>query len=318
MSRLIWAPQFPTAMRYQQWFYREFKTAFEKEYDEVIILGKQWIHEMKIKQHSVLSGESEMFSPIGLAIELELHQIQEYMALELQDGDTLFHCDLSFPGIFHNILYHKRPSKAFVYCHGTSLNNMDYYERDRESKWNVELGNTLMYDKVFLATKYHQDKLMLDNSVVIGLPDTNSIITWRLPKDIEIASACRPTPQKVNIELEEEIQEGFNVIIQRANFSDWESYYKFLASSKMLLITASEETFGYTILDAIKNDCIPIAPNKYSYPELLPRKYLYDNEAELFELTNKVLNGEMEVPKLLNQAKIDYFYNSLISEMKEL
>jgi len=252
-------------------------------------------------------------------------QVEEFLELELRDDDVLFHCDLSFPGIFHHVLYHKRPSRCYCYCHGTSLNNMDYFAGQYGmSKWNIERGLSQIYDCILIASDYHWRKLQsagMKNLRVIGLPAPGPETMHLYPrpefKPFDIVSACRPTPQKVNIELEKEIEKNCATIISRANFDNWEDYYKFLSDSKILLLTTSEETFGYTILDAVLNDCIPIAPNDFSYPELLPREYLYDNKEELYALLHKILYTDWyEVPELLNQDIIDNYYKSLIGILK--
>ena len=96
----------------------------------------------------------------------------------------------------------------------------------------------------------------------------------------------------------------------------WEDYYRVLAYSKILLITAQEETFGYQVIDAVLNGCIPIAPNKFSYPELIPRNYLYDSPEELLDIIEAVLGGMRGVPVILCTQEIERFYHNIIQIMK--
>jgi len=63
--------------------------------------------------------------------------------------------------------------------------------------------------------------------------------------------------------------------------------------SKILLITAHEDTFGYQIVDAIINGCVPLARNDLAYPELLPKEYLYNDIKILDEEGNPVPQGEI-------------------------
>ena len=119
MSRIIFISQFPAEMRYQNWFITEFEKEFKNHFDDVIVLGEMINKSYDIKY-------SKEFSPVNLSIEYELNQIKEYMNLELVDDDILFLADLSFPGLFTNVLHHKKPKKCFVYCHASSKNNYDY------------------------------------------------------------------------------------------------------------------------------------------------------------------------------------------------
>jgi len=41
MSRLIWVPQYPTRMRYQEWHYRDYYEQLHKAFDNnVVVLGE--------------------------------------------------------------------------------------------------------------------------------------------------------------------------------------------------------------------------------------------------------------------------------------
>jgi len=88
-----------------------------------------------------------------------------------------------------------------------------------------------------------------------------------------------------------------------------------LGQAKVLLITSHEDTFGYQIVDAINNNCIPIARNSLAYPELLQKDYLYDNQAELFRILDRALWGLLPLPKLKCRDDMKNFYNKIIKEM---
>jgi len=310
MTRLIYVPQYPGKMRYPEWFLPEFSDQFSASYDEVIILGKNFLS-------NIHRSDLEMFSPIDEAIKFELEQIDEFLDLKLSnETDTLFLADISFPGIFSNVLYHRQKFiNTFCYCHATSMNYLDYFEPVRYSKWTNEVSQSKLFRKVFVATEYHKRKLGWANTEIISLPCHNHEYYKEEKKIRDIISVARPTPQKVNLSIEREIESLFGKI-ERSSFNNWNDYYKYIGESKVMIITSNEETFGYQVLDAINNNCIPIAPNNYSYPELLPKEYLYNSIEELFSIMNKSLNGELEVPKLLDQNLIDNFFYNLINIMK--
>jgi RNase P/RNase MRP subunit POP5 len=337
MSRLIFVPQYPAKMRYQEWWLSEFSKNFWQHYDNVIVLGIRTHFGIKDQPHSskiydenswndALKSDAQMFSPIDASIKFELEQIQEYMELKLELDDTLFLADLSFPGFFTNVLHHRRPRKCYAFCHATSLNTGDYFENVRRSKWLVECGQSSIFDKVFVGSRYHYNKLTELGLIVsfngnklkiIGLPNP-SLPVFKEEKKYNIISVARPSYQKVNQEIEEKVEREFGKIV-RKECNTWEEYYKFVSSGRVLLSSAREETYGYQVVDAILNNTIPLAPDAYSYPELLPRRCLYKNFDELKNLLYSYLLESPEgyrVPDLGTKADANCFYERLVLEMK--
>jgi hypothetical protein len=313
MSRLIFVPQFPAAMRYQEFWYTEFIENFKKHYDKVIVLGTK--HFLKSAKYFYEDGS---FSPVDKSIEYEMQQIRDYMNLPLKDDDTLFLSDISFPGIFINALYHKRPKRMYAYCHGTSKNRYDYYAPLRKQKFMVETGHSKLFDAVFVGSYYHQEKLRWTNTVVVGVPENPYVKCIPSKRNKIISSVARPSIQKVNKKLEKEIQRRTNILIHRDTFNTWEEYSKFLSKTQILLITSKEDTFGYTVLDAFQCGCNVIAPNKLAFKELLSRDFLYDNINDLHEKIKNILS-KFYTPQKLNdgiQRKVDNFYDSIMLYMK--
>lgn len=309
MSRLISVPQYPTPMRYQQWWIADIPNNLDENFDDIIILGDEYL----MRERKMKNNES-MFSPIDEAIIFEEQQIYQYLNLDLREDDILLLNDISFPGLFSNILYHKKPKKCFAICHATSKNAHDYFAPVRKSKWKTECAHSELFDKIFVGTEYHKNKLGWDNVVVTSLPEMPFSVAWGNEKINDVINVSRPTKQKVNKKMEKIIENKYGEIL-RETFYTWEEYFKFLNSSKCLFISASEETFGYQVVDAINNGCIPVAPNKFSYPELLSKEYLYDTEDEAIEIVGKVLNGDLDIPDLLNRDMMDNFYEKITEVM---
>ena len=195
------------------------------------------------------------------------------------------------------------------------MNTGDIFEKDRVSKWLTELGNSKLYDKVFVATKYHADKLELDNTVIVGLP-IPPWPTFKEEKIYDIISVARPTPQKVDFELEEIVSKKFGPIV-RKECKTWEEYYKFLSSAKIVLFTGIEETFGYPVMEAILNSSIPLCPNRCSYSELLDDSYLYHNTKDLLELIDNYLSNYNLVPELKCMDLCKNFYKNICEIIKK-
>lgn len=312
MKRIIFVPQYPTPLRYQEWFYTEFPKQFRKAGYDVHILGNK-----SLKNIQGGLGTPDMFSPIDAAIKFETEQIKEYMDMNIRVDDILFVADLSFPGFFTNVLYHKKPNKAYAYCHATSANILDYFENMRHSKFLVETAHSRLFDQVFVGSYYHQRKLKWANTNVVRLPfpPFKKYANLIQSKSIEIASASRPTKQKVNVELEKNFK-----VIRRDSIEGlkdtWKDYYNFLSMSRILLISAHEDTFGYQIVDAVLNDCVPLAPDRCAYPEILPSQYIYRDLEDLDRKIVMVKSGKLKTPSLICEGEMKMFYENIIHRME--
>ena len=61
-------------------------------------------------------------------------------------------------------------------------------------------------------------------------------------------------------------------------------YYEALDESSHYLSCARQETFGYTLQEAYHYGCVPIVPNRLSYPEFVETEYLYNNIDQVGEM----------------------------------
>ena len=315
MSRLIFVPQYPAKMRYQETWFTEFPKNMKKYFDEVVVLGEA--HLNNVRDVDRLS-EKEMFSPIQQAIMLESIQANEFYNMKTYDNDVLFIADLSFPGFFTNILYHKPVKHAYCYCHATSRNYLDYFEPFRFSKFDCESGHAKLFKRVFIGSVYHGCKLKWDNTMVVGLPFP-PYETFKEEKIYDIISVARPNNQKVSLHIEEPVEKNFGKII-RKECNSWEEYYKFLSQGKVLLISSKEDTFNYSIMEAVMNNTIVFAPNKLCFPELLPKEYLYLNYEELDLKLRRVLNYPEDykpLDKLLCNDLCEKFYENIAEVIED-
>lgn len=313
MARLIIVPQYPANLRYQDWWYTEFPKQLAPYFNKIITLGGS-ISNTTMPE---LIPSGGMFSPLERAVDFETAQINQYLSLNMQADDILLLNDISYPGLFANILLHKRPKHCFAICHATSKNKFDYFADVRDVKYPLEKAISKLFTKVFVASEYHKTKLGWDNLSVIPLPMPPFEFAFDdfIMRNIPIVSVARDTRQKRDKALEKSIEaQGFTIV--RPKPIDWEDYYWTLRKSKILLITSREETYGYQVVDAIVNGCIPIAPNKFSYPELLPSNYLYNTRMELIFLLNMALTGRLPVPELLTQPYAEQFFKILADEIK--
>lgn len=318
-TRLILVPQLRVKMRYQEWWQEMFEKHLTGPFDVVTLTSK-------VETVNIQAGT---FSAVDYAIHCEAEQVRQFLEMNFTEEDVLLHLDLSFPGFFHNALFHRRPARSAVFCHATALNRFDYFQPVRQQKWRCERTHAEMYDKVFVASAYHQKKLRLKNCINLGaLPNPPASI---LPKQMEserplrFVSTARITPQKVDRTVEEHLEGLSGDMVKRHQFLDWRSYYHFLDRSRFLVVTSKEETYGYQIVDAILRGCTPIAPKAYSYPELLPARLLYDPHARFDQRAKQILaiakreekNG-LPGATLKNDTKIEHFFENLTKELKSL
>jgi len=313
--RLIFIPQLPTALRYTEWWIDDFKKNLKNYFSEFITIGEKYLESSK----NIKVDNNESFNNLTKSIEFELYQIQEYLNFDLKDSDILLLADISFPGLFSSVLYHKKPEFCFAICHGTSKNKFDIFAHERFSKWKVESGHAELFNKIFVGSLYHKLKLKWHDIKVIGMPDPPMPYkSSTKEKSIDIISVSRKTPQKVDEKIEQQVEDKYGKIY-RKKYNSWDEYFEALSKSKILLITAQEETYGYQIIDCLKygNGCVPLAPHQFSYPELLSEDYLYRrfDIKELFRKIDLILNNKFNSFDNLkhNQSK---FYTLLIKHIE--
>lgn len=309
--RLILVPQYPAQLRYQEWWWTEFPKQLS-EYFEVIVLGSSFVRSWENRG----ATRESFFSPIELSIDLELNQVAEFMQLRLEKDDVLLLNDISFPGIFANVLFHKRPKKCFAICHATSRNKYDYFGRDRRAKFPVEKGISKLFNAVFVGSGYHLRKLGWQNIAILRFPDPPFPRPEPPLEKNGIGAVSRKGVQKRTSKLERRVEEKFGKITY-LNSKDWAGYYYALKAFQVMLITSKEETYGYQVVDAINCGCIPVAPNSLSYPELLPPEYLYNNGEEMLTVIQKALDGGLPVlTELKTSERSKTFYQQLATRMK--
>ena len=318
--RIIFIPQYPAKLRYQEWWITEFEKHLSQEFEVLTLKGSNTTSETRKGQ----------FSPINAAIDWELEQIKQYMSLELRTGDILLFNDISFPGFFAQALYHKKPFRVYAICHATSLNYLDYFSRSSYSKSFVEGANIKYLDGLIVGSQYHKRKLQKE----LLVPHSTPIHVLQLPfppikyqsnlspenRTNYLVSVARDCSQKVDFIFERLIKNNFACGITLPGEKDlisWQTYYHFLQNSSFMVITSKEETFGYQIIDAYLNGVIPIAPRRYSYPELLSKHCLY-HPGNITDFKLKIIEASVhDYDSLFLFNKEETFYDNLIKILNQ-
>jgi glycosyltransferase involved in cell wall biosynthesis len=92
----------------------------------------------------------------------------------------------------------------------------------------------------------------------------------------------------------------------KANLTKHE-YYQVLSNSKYYLSTAYQETFGYTLQEAIYYGCLIAVPNRAAYPEMVPSRCLFDSLDDIkFNPVGELYEGvyDENVKKIIKAALI--------------
>ena len=96
-------------------------------------------------------------------------------------------------------------------------------------------------------------------------------------------------------------------IIHWGYIKDRKEYAKVLKQADLLPVTSNQEFFGISVLEAVATGCIPIAPDRLSYPEILPKNLhhlcLYSSFNELVEKLSQMLTS---YPERYRQQLKDY------------
>jgi glycosyltransferase involved in cell wall biosynthesis len=69
-----------------------------------------------------------------------------------------------------------------------------------------------------------------------------------------------------------------------------EEYIRLLCKADIVVSTARHEFYGISVIEAVKAGCVPVLPNRLSYPELFPAEYLYE-DGELLTKFDNLLKG---------------------------
>ena len=69
-----------------------------------------------------------------------------------------------------------------------------------------------------------------------------------------------------------------------------QEYIGLLCKADIVVSTARHEFYGISVIEAVRTGCIPVLPDRLSYPELFPAEYLYEN-GELQTKLESLLKG---------------------------
>jgi len=98
-----------------------------------------------------------------------------------------------------------------------------------------------------------------------------------------------------------------------------QEYISWLKKGAIVVSTAIQENFGISVVEAVRYGCIPLLPNRLSYPEIMPKELheqiLYPNDQDLApRLEDMVENYEKYLPirQRLSLEMAQYSWQNII------
>jgi glycosyltransferase involved in cell wall biosynthesis len=99
-----------------------------------------------------------------------------------------------------------------------------------------------------------------------------------------------------------------------------EEYEKWLKRGAVVISTAMQENFGISVIEAIIMGCVPLLPDRLSYPEILPEEFhehfLYKNRHDLIEKLSMIISDYKryeEIQSRLAQEMTPFLWEYVIS-----
>jgi glycosyltransferase involved in cell wall biosynthesis len=84
-------------------------------------------------------------------------------------------------------------------------------------------------------------------------------------------------------------------IVQFGYEPNRDDYLQWLMKGDVIVSTSIQENFGMSVVEAARYGCIPLLPNRLSYPEIIPTDFhsdlLYGNQKEFIEKLSRILRN---------------------------
>jgi glycosyltransferase involved in cell wall biosynthesis len=99
-----------------------------------------------------------------------------------------------------------------------------------------------------------------------------------------------------------------------------EEYEKWLKRGAIVISTAIQENFGISVIEAMLMGCVPLLPDRLSYPEILPEEFhehfLYKNRQDLIEKLLLIISDYTryeEIQSRLAKKMTSFLWENVIS-----
>lgn len=319
MGKIYYVPLEIMEQRYTQMFNMEMMaisdvTLYPINFEPVIFDAKQFLD----------FPNSCLFKSLQLGIISKL-----FSTNSIKDGDTFLFADILFPGIETvRLLAEMQGIKVFIvaFNHAGRADKFDLVQQLGDWMDHSEQAWHKVCDMIFVGSGYHMRQVLNKFHVkairVTGMPFNSEYYEMLVhaTQEKRLQNGCiwphRPCTEKGFSEFMQIAQQNPNIDfhVTSGGKEDKEvsmllsmlpnvfyhygltkvQYLEMVNYCKYYLSTAYQETFGYTLHEAIHYNCILIAPDRACYSEFVPASQLYTNISEvpaMFKLSHQPTNG---------------------------
>jgi glycosyltransferase involved in cell wall biosynthesis len=86
----------------------------------------------------------------------------------------------------------------------------------------------------------------------------------------------------------------------------YQQYIELLSKGDIVISTSLHEFYGISIIEAVRAGCIPILPDRLSYPELFEKKFLYSDDS-LPDMLERVIKKHSRLTPKIAREMTDQF-----------
>jgi hypothetical protein len=229
-------------------------------------------------------------------------QLQAIMDLfdagKVKNNDIFLFLDGWFPGV--ESLAYVRDALKIEFKIAACFHAGSYDEYDRVYQWGMrpwakylEEAWFTIYDLIFVATHFHKDLITnpftkndKDYIKVTGFP---LYVNWTIdPYIIKCNTVIFPhrlDPEKnpgAFDDLKKSMEDRPYYLLRTKDVAyTKESYYRALQEGKVAISFSDQETWGIAMQEAVLCGCLPLVPDRLSYPELYLPEFIYTDEDQL-------------------------------------
>ncbi len=296
------------------------------------------------KQKQISKGE---FLDIERTIEFKALQLQmisqAFQKGEISNGDWFFFADIFFSGL-DAVKYMAELQdikiKVAAFNHAGRADEYDFVQKLDPWSNTVERGWHSVCDIIFVGSHYHKEKVanyfMIEEDKIkvtgcvwnsaeafkvyphLDEKEDFVIFPHRLSKEkgvLDFLGIARKMPEKkflITSSSNKECNYELPSNVTYKNNLTKKQYYQLLSKAKYYLSTAYQETFGYTLREALLYNCRVVVPNDLCYPEQVPSYCLYERSD--IDTIKQLLSDE----QVLNDSYIKMYDESFNNMLKQL
>ncbi len=281
--RKVWLlPIEPLDERYSAQYWRWFNDAFQKAGIDSFFISPDPLSN-KITKGSFLDvAGTNYYKQTQLAWLSKM-----FFEGKIKDGDIIFLMDVWFPGM--EALAYMRDGlgidvKIVGLIYAGTYDQYDFTFQKGMSYWGEDLENSWfkILDKIFVATEFHKKMILLNRKcdprklVVTGHPMVNEMPPNPPEKEDIIVFPHRLDPEKrPDLFSQIRVPYPWKTLRSKELCKNKQEFYELLQRSKIAVSFAEQETFGFSMIEAVFADCLPLVPDRLSYSEMYLNEFKY-------------------------------------------